>query len=248
VLGFSYGTFMAYSMANQETQLPRILRNVNGLILADWAITLAPGSPLRQDMCDLIPGVQALYDAGIYNEDNSATALIADLARNAPDAPSQFADGFTNYQFALFVGASVLYAPSWHFVAGVFDENGISTGLQYTDPQVWIDVLHAIPTYFPVKSDLDADGLGCYSIVPPFDDHLKKIKLPILYVGTAGGAGKEGYYAVNRTGSTDVTKFTIQLHPDDEATLDFGHADLFTATNAETLVWHPMLNWLISHP
>lgn len=247
VLGFSYGTFMTYSMANQETQLPKVLRNLNGMVLADWGVTFAPGSPLREDFCELIPGLQAMYDAGIYNEDNSATALISDLARTAPDAPSQFADGFTNYQFALFVGASVTYAPSWHFVAGVFDENGISTNLQYTDPQVWIDVLGAIPTWFPVKADIDSDSVVCNGVVPPFDDHLKQIKLPIFYLGGAGGAGKEGYFAVGLTGSTDVTKSTIQLHPDDEAALDFGHADLFTATNAETLVWQPILNWLVSH-
>jgi len=248
VLGFSYGTFMAYSMANQETQLPKLLRNVKELILADWGPTFSPKSPLRQDICGLIPGIQAMYDAGIYNEDNSATALIADLARNAPYEPSQFADGFTNYQFAMFVGASVAYAPSWHFVAGVFDDNGISTGLQYTDPELWIDVLRAIPTYFPVKSDLDTDNVGCNGVVAPFDDHLKQIKLPILFVGAAGGAGKEGYFAVELTGSTDISKFTVQLHPDDEAALDFGHADLFTASNAETLAWQPILNWLVTHP
>jgi hypothetical protein len=247
VLGFSYGTFMTYSMANQETQLPKILRNVNGMILADWGVTFASGSPLRQDFCGLIPGLQEMYDAGTYNEDNSALALFADLARHAPDEPSQFADGFTNLQFVMFIGASVVYAPSWHFVAGVFDENGITTNLQYTDPQVWIDVLGAIPTWFPVKADLDSDKVVCNGVVPPFDDHLKQIKLPILYVGAAGGAGKEGYVAVGRTGSTDVTKFTIQLHPDDQAALDFGHADMFTATNAETLVWQPMLDWLVAH-
>lgn len=59
--------------------------------------------------------------------------------------------------------------------------------------------------------------------------------------------GEEGYFAVKRTASTDATKFTMQLHPDDEATLDYGHADLFTATNAETLVWQPMLDWLLAH-
>ncbi len=248
VLGFSYGTYITSAMANQETQLSRVSRNLNALILVDWGITFAPGSALNQDSCGLMASLQAQYDAGTYNEDNSAMAMIADLARTAPDAPSLFADGFTNFQFAMFVGASPAFAPTWHFVAGVFDDNGISTGLQYSDPQVWIDVLRVIPPWFPVKADIEGYKAGCYAVVPPFDEHIKQIKLPILYIGAAGGTGKEGYYAVNRTSSTDVTKFTIQFHADDQAAVDFGHADLFTATNAQTLVWQPILDWLATHP
>ena len=247
VLGFSYGTYMAYSIANQETQIPKGLRNASGLILADWGIVYRSDSPIRKQLCDLIPQIQALFDAGTYNEDNTATALFADLARSAPDAPSQFVEGLTNYQFALSLGTSVAYPPSWHFMAGVFDDNGIPTGLQYTDPLLWFDVLRAIPSYFPVKADVDTDRVGCSDVVPPFDEHIGKIKLPILYVGAAGGTGEEGYFAVGRTASTDITKFTVQLHPDNEAALDYGHADLFAATNAEGLVWQPILDWLVAH-
>jgi len=247
VLGFSYGTYMAYSIANQETQTPKGLRNASGLILADWGIVYRSDSPLRKAFCDLLPQMQALFDAGTYNEDNTATALFADLARSAPDSPSQFIEGLTNYEFALSLGTSVAYAPTWHFMAGVFDDNGIPTSLQYTNPLLWFDVLGAIPSYFPVKADLDTDRVVCADAVTPFDEHIGKIKLPILYIGAAGGTGEEGYFAVERTASADVTKFTVQLHPDNEAALDYGHADLFTATDAEGLVWQPILDWLRAH-
>lgn len=248
VLGFSYGTYIAYSITNQETQLPHLLRNTKGLIVVDWGIVFAPNSPMHQYVCNLIPGAQAMFDAGTYAEE-TGLAFIADLAKSAPNDPSPLADGFTNYQFGLFVGASPgLYSPTWHFVAGVFNQDGISTDLQYTDPLLWLDVISAIPTYFPTRADLESDQVSCYGLMAPFDDHLKKINLPILYLGAAGSTGKEGYYAVHKTGSTDVTKFTIQFRPDDEAPLDFAHADLFTASNAEALVWHPILDWLSAHP
>ena len=71
--------------------------------------------------------------------------------------------------------------------------------------------------------------------------------MPILYVGAGGGTGEHGYYTLSLTGSKDTTKFTVQLHPNEERVLDFGHVDLFTATNAETLVWQPILDWLVAH-
>ncbi len=35
--------------------------------------------------------------------------------------------------------------------------------------------------------------------------------------------------------------------PDAQAALDFGHADIFTASNADDLVWAPLLDWLMAH-
>lgn len=248
LLGFSYGVQVAYPVANQETQLPRSLRNVKGLIPVDDAITYPSDHPFHIAACDLIPQLQAVLDGGVYNEDNSGVKQIGDLARSAPDDPSPFADGFTNYQFALFAGASgdpqQLY---WHFVGGIFNEAGITTGLQYTDPWLWIDVLRAVPPYNPVRIDLEYNKVYCYDVMAPFDDHLGEITLPILYVGSGGGTGEGGYYAVTRTASTDTTKFIVQLHPDDERALDFGHVDLFAAKHAKTLVWQPILDWLVAH-
>jgi hypothetical protein len=247
LLGFSYGVQVAFPVANQETQLPHSLRNVKGLIPVDEGVVFAADDPFRAQACDAVPQYQALYDAGVYNDDNSGIKQIGDLARSAPDDPSPFADGFTNYQFALFAGASGDPPTYWHFVGGIFNEAGITTGLQYTDPWLWIDVLRAVPLYFPVLVDIESSKEECYDVLPPFTDHLGEITLPILYVGSGGGTGKHGYHILTLTASTDITKFTVQLHPDDERALDFGHADLFTAMNAETLVWQRILDWLVAH-
>jgi len=249
VLGFSYGTFMAYAIGSQETQIPPSLRSAKGLIAVDWGMEFPADSDLRTTSCNVIPQYQSLLDTGIYNDSFGATLKqFVDLARSAPDEPSPFAPGFTNYEFVLFVGASPAPPPpDWHFVAGIFNDAGISTGLQYTDPHLWIDVLAAVPPYMPTRADLEANKIQCYQGLAPFEDHLRQVTLPILYVGAKGGTGELGYYTLPFTASTDITKFTVQLHPDDQSELDFGHADLFTASNAETLAWKPVLDWIMAH-
>lgn len=248
LLGFSYGgTFVAYPVVNQETQLPKALRNVKGLIPVDAGVRFAADDPYRAMGCDFLPQDQARYAAGTYSDDNSYMKQIGDLARSAPDDPSPFAEGFTNYQFALLLGAGINIPPSMHFVAGTFSSDGMPSGLQYTDPWLWIDWFRPAPFYFPVLADIDTDKVLCYDTVAPFDDHLAEVRVPILYVGAAGGFGERAYYTVTLTGSTDITKSIVQLHPDEEAALDFGHADLLYATDAETLVWKPILDWLVAH-
>jgi hypothetical protein len=81
----------------------------------------------------------------------------------------------------------------------------------------------------------------------PFDDHLSEITVPILFAGAAGGFGKTGYYSTTLTSSTDITKFITQLQPDDQRAIDFGHADNVLARDAETLVWQPILDWIVAH-
>lgn len=249
VLGFSYGVYIIYSIANQETQLPRALRNAKGLVAVDWGMEFPDGSDVKTTGCNMASQYQSLLDAGVYDDSTGVTLKqFADLAQSSPGNPSPFAPGFTNYEFLMFVGASPTPPPpNWHFVAGVFNDSGISTGLQYTDPQAWIDILRAVPPHMPTRVNVEANQINCYQGLAPFEDHLRKITLPILYVGAAGGTGELGYDTLPFTASHDITKFTVQLHPDDQAALDYGHADLFTATNAETLAWQPILDWLGTH-
>jgi hypothetical protein len=249
LLGFSYGVYLTYAVASQETQQPWYLRNVKAIIPVDWAMKYPVGSSERTSACDSLPQLQASFAAGVY-DDNTGAILkeFGDLARSAPNDPSPFADGFTNYQFALFVGASPSPPPPlWHFVGGYFDDAGITTGLRFTDSWLWVDVLRAVPPYVPMHVDIDANTVICYDVVPPFDDHLSEITLPILYVGARGGTGQDGYYATTLTASQDITKFTVQLLSDDQQAFDFGHADQFTAKHADKLVWKPILDWIVAH-
>jgi hypothetical protein len=81
----------------------------------------------------------------------------------------------------------------------------------------------------------------------PFDDHLSQIAVPILFAGAAGGFGQTGYYSTTLTASTDITKFTVQIQADDQRAIDFGHADTVLAKDADTLVWKPILDWIVAH-
>jgi len=80
----------------------------------------------------------------------------------------------------------------------------------------------------------------------PFDDHLGDVAVPILAVGAAGGAAPQPY-THSLTSSQDIEQFTIQFLPDELHFLDFGHADLTLANDAEALVWQPILEWILDH-
>ena len=65
-------------------------------------------------------------------------------------------------------------------------------------------------------------------------------------VGAAGGAAPDAY-TPSLTSSQDIEQFTVQFLPNDLHALDFGHADIFTANEAEGLAWQPILAWIKAH-
>jgi hypothetical protein len=44
-----------------------------------------------------------------------------------------------------------------------------------------------------------------------------------------------------------VTSLVVDLQPPANQLAEFGHADLFLATNAQSLVWQPILSWIQGH-
>ena len=250
VLGFSYGGAVAYAAAGDETQKRRALRSIRGLISADMPMRFQEQF-LRDYYCTSMAADQANLDAGIYSDDSGVfDTQLYDLAMSAPDDPSPYFPGLTNYVAIEFVGASTWSLNAnpifWHFVAGYLDGNGIPTDLRYTDSRVWRDLVGNVPPHFPMQADWDTDALFC-GVDVPFASYLQKIAVPILYVGAAGGFGTYGYYTTTLTASTDITKSTVQFQPDDQRMLDFAHGDLFLANNADTPVWKPILDWIVAH-
>ena len=250
VLGFSYGGAVAYAAVGDETQQPRALRNIKGLISADMPMRFQEQF-LRDYYCTWMAADQVNLDAGIYHDDGGVfDTQLYDLAMSAPDDPSPFFQGLTNFLAIEFVGASTWLLNGspifWHFVAGYLDENGTPTDLRYTDSRVWRDLVGHVPPHFPMRADWDTDALFC-GVDVPFAGHLQQIAVPILYVGAAGGFGTYGYYTTTLTASTDITKFTVQFQPDDQRMVDFAHGDLFLAKDADKLVWKPILDWIVAH-
>jgi hypothetical protein len=248
LLGFSWGAPVAYVVAGEETQIPPGLRNVKGLIPVDTSLKV-DDEEYRLATCSVADAIQASLDAGVYNLDFGVLSKkAADLAKSDPDGMSPLSPPLTNFQFVLFLGIAPQPPPQdWHFVGGYVDPSGIPLGLRFTDAHLWVDVLRAVPPYYPVKGFWELNASICGKVEVSIDDHLKKIAVPILYVGAGGGEGRHGYYTTSLTASKDITKFTVQFLPDDQRAFDYGHADLFTAANAESRVWKPILDWIVAH-
>lgn len=244
LLGFSYGGPVAYGIAGLETELPPGQRLVKGLVAVDTELKFEDPDR-RAAACASAEVRDQAIDEGTYVDDFAVgLIMLARLAESAPDDPSPAVPGLTNLEFILNATASGIP----HFVGGTFDESGVPTGLRFTEPALWLDVLQATRPYLPMKPGRDVGFARCESEVDvAFDDHLEDITVPILYVGAAGGTGLDGAYTASRTATRDYEEILVRRLPDSERMYDFGHADLFTATDADRFVWAPILDWLVAH-
>ena len=94
---------------------------------------------------------------------------------------------------------------------------------------------------------METEAWACGTNAVSFDDRLHDVKVPVLYVGAAGGVGRYGEYSVSLLGSRDVTVHIASTLPGPARALDYGHADLFLAEDARVRVWKPMLQWIRAH-
>ena len=144
LLGFSWGLQVAYGVAGDETQKPPGHRSVKGLIPVD-SFLKTDNEAERVATCAGVEYEQGLLDSGVYRNDGGVfLKSVGDLAKSDPYGESPLAPPFTNFQFALLAGAG--------FVGGYFDESGVPTGLRYTDPELWVDALRAVPPYVPTQA------------------------------------------------------------------------------------------------
>jgi pimeloyl-ACP methyl ester carboxylesterase len=237
LLGFSYGGFLVYAVASEDTRLPGALKNVKGIIPVDGANFKAiPGSTGQINVCNSLPAIKANLDAGVYVTDSSDTMKLGQAALSAPDAPSVMIPPFNNYQ-----AAQVRLVQS-KFLGGSFTTSPPSVTLLYSDGQRVVDLMANTPPYIPYQWTYDSAASRCGSDAYPvtFDDHLGDITVPILYLARQEG----GFYTTTLTSSNDVTK--ILVNPLLLPTL-YGHADLFLANNAADTIWGPILEWLKAH-
>lgn len=246
VLGFSYGVPIAYAIAGNETQRPPGQRIVKGIISVDYDLKVIDETQ-RQVSCVGAEKGQARVDEGNFvNDDGAFLMWVGQLAKFLPDDPTPLPPfaGLTNWQTALLLGA--IDNPLWHFVGGQFNEFGIPTGLTFTEPDLLVDLFMNVPPYVPRQTYIDVNAARCDEVDVPFDDWLGDVAVPVLAVGAAGGAAPQPFTPL-LTASQDVSQFTVQFLPDELHSLDFGHADLVTANDAEALVWQEILDWIIEH-
>ncbi len=255
LLGWSRGALDGYAYVGEETQLPPALRQVKGLIPVDILLK-TDRADIRQAACSRAASDRQALDAGIY-ESASGTLFegLGSLALSAPSAPSPIVPGLTDLQAALLAGAATYqllppgqsFVPSYHFTGGTFDANGLPTGLTFTPASAWFAFLAGASPYEPTRVILDGDETMCDAIDVPFDDHLGEIRVPVFYLGVAGGFGDFGIYTTTLLGSADVTTRVVRRLPPAEQPLDIGHVDIWNATDAPRLFWQPILDWIDGH-
>ncbi len=244
LLGYSSGAVTGYALLNEETQLPPGHRQVKGFVAADFGVRSDDPDYLAmgQGLAELN---QQLYDSGEYADPIYIFQDIAMLARTDPGGASPFFDGFTNMQVALFYGGGEIFAPTKaHYHAPVV-EDGLPVGFQFITVGQWLDFITASASYEPLLFELEYSRLMAGES-SPFIDHLGEVRVPVLHLGGAGGLAPYTTATLSYLGSSDVSQLIVSVGAPD-ASLDYGHIDIFTAPNAPTLVWQPVLEWVQGH-
>jgi len=260
LLGWSRGGQIGYAYLNYEAQIPSILRQVKGFIPVD--IYLKTDVPQLQSFaCQREANTEAAIAAGTYAATSGGLIqALGTLAVTDPNGSSILngppfnLPGYNNRQAGLLVGeATYLFlaplepTPFYHFTGGTFEIEGKPSGLLYTNEQNLFALEQGSAPFQPNQQLADADASTCGSTPVDFDDHLAQIKVPILYMGAGGGFGEFGIYTTTLLGSTDKTIHIVHKTSSTQRLSDFGHADLFLANDAQTLVWQPILNWVRTH-
>lgn len=257
LLGWSRGGQLGYGYLSEATGLPPAFRPVDSYIPVD--IMVKTDDPaLRNAACQRAPGIQAMIDPGMYqNNSGVLLATLGALALADPDGASPVVPGLDNYRAGLFAGAATFgffppglaVVPFYHFAGGTFTEVGgqlVPESLTFTGEQLFLRFLTGASPYQPNLELLEGEELICDEVDLPWDDHLDEIDVPVLYVGAAGGFGEFGVYTTTLLGSDDVTILLPRAFAAPENRLfDRGHADIFLADEAATLYWEPILDWIL---
>jgi hypothetical protein len=260
LLGWSRGGQIGYAALDAETQLAPGQQNVQGFIPVD--IYLKTDVPqLKAFACQRQQNSEATIAAGGYaNPVGGLVSVLGQLAAFDPNGSSILngppfnLPGYTNREAGLLVGEATFAllgglepAPFYHFTGGVFGADGKPAGLLYSSEADLFHFESAASPLQPNRELADADASTCEATDVAFDDHLSSITVPVLYIGAGGGFGEFGVYTTTLLGSTDVTTRIIHKVPPAQRLFDYGHADLFLASDAEQLVWQPLLEWMQGH-
>lgn len=255
VLGWSRGGQVGYAALAKETRLLPRNRHISAFIPVD--IYVKTDRPeLRTAACQRYAGTAARIANGEHGESLGQLAgALGAFALAAPDAPSGIFAGLTNRQAALLVGIATFTffppglapVPEYHFHGGYWTESGLPNGLSYTDEGTFLAFLAAASPWQPLRELAEGDAATCDGPEAPnvpWDDRLRAIRVPILYVGAGGGFGAYGGHTVMQLASRDTSAVLVTLLPPAARRWDIGHADIFHARNAPVWFWGHILDWL----
>lgn len=261
LLGWSRGGTIGYAYLAAESQRPRPQRHVRAFIPLDTAFKFSPQHHQQiVDACeraDIGRGrlQRGQYEGGLLGPRPGAS--LAFVGSNALFWPNELAPPdrrVTFRQAALLLGAATFNVflsqpqplqppvPDYHLTGGRFDAFGLPTRLTYTREHRFFEVLAQARPYQSFTEVVESDELLCNRCPSPYEEHLAQVRVPVLYVGAAGGFGRYGSYSKELLGGRKAE--LIVTKGSRLPKLDYGHADLLLAEDADRLVWAPMLEWL----
>jgi len=251
-----------------ETREPASQRHVSAFIPVDMVFKFGPeAEPQRQAACVRAQVGEYILSQGRYEGNlagpgaGMAILAVGQGALNSPNTPAPSPLPPLPYrQLGVALGAATFSlisdpangieapVPFYHFTAGKFRSGSTLVGLEYVKESQFFDFLASANPYQGLQEQVEGDQLLCGTKNLPYDDYLKDVKVPVLYVGAAGGFGSYGEYAAkNLLGSKDVTVLRVQRESDSARAADYGHADLWLASDAEKSVWKPISKWMDKH-
>ncbi|HEX8440901.1 hypothetical protein [Archangium sp.] len=267
LLGWSRGGMLGYAYLNAETQVAPSQRHVKGFIPVDTVLHFGPqAAQQREWACTRAALSEAALKAGqleggllgpgagvgVLSLGQAAIAL-PDTVALPPMPPLPYrqlavALGAATFQFISDPKHGVEPAvPFYHFTSGQFGEAPLPTGLRYVKERQFFDMLASARPYQSFEEVVEGEQLLCGQKDLPYDDHLGEVKVPVLYVGAAGGFGEYGLHSTKLLGSRDVSVHMVRRESSAARLADYGHADLFLASDADKAVWAPILKWMKRH-
>jgi hypothetical protein len=251
VLGWSAGAWTAMALANAEAAEPPHQRDAAGFIPVEGTFKADPANAAYiQPWCDDAAYYQSLLDAGQFGADRSFFPYLGQLALDSPDEPSPIVPGLTNAQAAMGISSWPQGAPGnewYHWAAGTFDANGVPDGLVYQEPMRLFREFTKTYGFDAVRYIRDFNAITCDGPDVLWDDHLAKVRAPMLFVGAGGAWGPLMEYQCRLVGGKDVKTLIVREQPPELAALDVGHLDILWAAPLRDLVWKPILAWIRKH-
>ncbi len=247
LLGFSRGGLLAYAAASLDAARPPLLRQIKGLVALDvWGVIPPEDAAGRSAVCDSAFFEQLDLDAGVVDSPNGFFRNVGARSQANPDGASPF-PGFTNRELFLFIAGQTYnifpVTPFYHLAAGEVVDGAVTHLTASPEPAIAAWFATAAP-HQSLREAADTDAMWCGDGSAPITLDLARIRVPLLYLGAAGGYGDHGLYTTTQVGSTDVTTRVVRRFPVGGEDQDVGHGDLLFARDAVDLAWRPLAAWL----
>jgi hypothetical protein len=251
LVGFSHGAQLAYAYAAVEGARPAAQRHVDALAALDFYASLAPeDEEVREMLCGASAFEYELVAGGAIDSPNDFVIAVGQLAAAAPDDASPLFPGATNRGAMLtLVGQTYLFvpfAPVYHLAAPVLSGDAAVGLAESPEAAISAWLAGAAPHQAMIEA-ADLDALLCGQAPLPVAAPLSNIRVPLLYLGAAGGIGSLGVHSTTQVASADVTALVVRRYGAERRAEDFGHADLLFAGDAPALAWQPLAAWLLHH-